>query len=364
MIVLFFCVFEIILRLFIPQNDHFYQSDSILGSSLIPNKEGVWAIEGETIPIQINSHGFRGWDYLHEKSENSFRIAILGDSYIEAFQVSEEKMFGSKLENALNQLDNGMNYEVLSFGVSGYGTIQEYLMFNDRIKQFEPDLVVLAITGGNDIRNNLFSLENEPQKPYFSINNDDLELIEPVISDSVLKDINKYLLNYFHSYRFLTYRFYRVIALQNIKDESDIPIDYFVYGCDYNDEWNNAWDITKTTIIKLENDVQATGNNFLILNLTSYMQTHEEEGLELVMEQYPAMKDMCWDINKPNSILEQFVNESSIPYLDLLPIFIEKYHTDYQETHFESDGHWNELGHELASDVLYNFLIENSYIQP
>ena len=69
---------------------------------------------------------------------------MLGDSFIEAFQVPFEKTVGEVLGRELSTL-RGTPVEVLNFGVGGYGTTQELLTLKQQVWKYSPDLVVLAV---------------------------------------------------------------------------------------------------------------------------------------------------------------------------------------------------------------------------
>ena len=56
-----------------------------LGSTLRPNAEGWWTKEGFTY-VKINSRGFRDYEHALQKPKDTIRIAILGDSFSEAFR--------------------------------------------------------------------------------------------------------------------------------------------------------------------------------------------------------------------------------------------------------------------------------------
>ena len=83
----------------------------------------------------------------------TLRIALLGDSYIEAFEVPFEKTAGEVLERRLSAL-RGTPVEVLNFGEGGYGTGQELLTLQHEVWKYSPDLVLLALTPSNDISDN------------------------------------------------------------------------------------------------------------------------------------------------------------------------------------------------------------------
>ena len=72
-----------------------------------------------------------------------------------------EDTFWSVMERELGQcaLFAGRRVEVINFGVSGYGTVQELMTLRHYVWDYDPDVVVLAFTTGNDVRNNLRALE-------------------------------------------------------------------------------------------------------------------------------------------------------------------------------------------------------------
>ncbi|PYQ23833.1 MAG: hypothetical protein DMF81_07510 [Acidobacteria bacterium] len=68
---------------------------SALDAYYVERKEGF--SEGH-----FNSHGFRDYERTWEKPPNTYRILVLGDSYVEAFQVPLERAFPALLEVRLN----------------------------------------------------------------------------------------------------------------------------------------------------------------------------------------------------------------------------------------------------------------------
>ena len=148
-------VSEVTLRLAGVSYPQPYAPDPYCGTRLRPDWEGWWRKEGSAY-IRINRCGFRQGDREPAKPPGSFRVAVLGDSFIEAFQVPDEQTFCAQLELRLQDSPvlTDRRVEVLNFGVSGYGTAQELLMLRHYVWQYQPDLVLLAFFPGNDLRNN------------------------------------------------------------------------------------------------------------------------------------------------------------------------------------------------------------------
>ncbi len=136
-----------------PASFRFRQFDPELGVSLIPGREGVHrrCYDGY---VYINSHGMRDRERAREKKTGIFRIAIFGDSVMEAVHVKPEETATDILEKKINQQAREQSFEVLNFSVGGYATYQEYLHYVRDAVQFEPDLV-LVVFNSNDLEGNL-----------------------------------------------------------------------------------------------------------------------------------------------------------------------------------------------------------------
>ena len=73
----------------------------------------------------FNSHGFRDYERSYQKDPNTFRVLILGDSYVQAIQVALSDSFPALLEQRLNENSTSMKFEVLALGMNGSGTAEE-----------------------------------------------------------------------------------------------------------------------------------------------------------------------------------------------------------------------------------------------
>src|SRR2546423_4830587 len=134
-------IFEVFLRAVGFTYPIFYQPDEVCGYALRPRMQGWYRKEGAAF-VRINSEGLRDREHSKQKPPNTFRIAVLGDSYAEAFQVEQDAAFWSVLERRLNDCSvlEGRKVEVINFGVSGYGTAQELLTLRERVWDYSPDV--------------------------------------------------------------------------------------------------------------------------------------------------------------------------------------------------------------------------------
>jgi hypothetical protein len=149
-----------------------YEPDPLVGWSGRPGAEGVYLDEGGA-EVRISSAGVRDRERIAVKPRDVWRVAVLGDSYTEALQVAEDRRFTSVMERLLARCDagRGRRVEVLNFGVSGFGTAQEYLLLKNRVLRYAPDVVVLAFLPGNDITDNVRSLDpTMAARPYVTLN--------------------------------------------------------------------------------------------------------------------------------------------------------------------------------------------------
>ncbi len=125
-------------------DQEFLQPDPCTGTAPMPGKHVTWRQEGFSRTI-FNSFGMRDKERLITKQPNAFRIAVLGDSYVEALQVERSKSFCQLVENLLNTDLPNTHVEVLNFGVSAYNLGQMYLRLKHLAVDFKPDLVILSM---------------------------------------------------------------------------------------------------------------------------------------------------------------------------------------------------------------------------
>jgi hypothetical protein len=98
-----------------------------------------------------------GWYYPDFRLEpGSHRIALIGDTFIQALQIEPEQHLGIRLEDRINQTAQGDGEsEVLALGHPGYGPglYLDLEMADFALQAFDPDEMIVVMHMGNDLRN-------------------------------------------------------------------------------------------------------------------------------------------------------------------------------------------------------------------
>jgi hypothetical protein len=121
---------------------------------------GHWTPETETT-ITTNSLGMRDSREFAERAEPGVcRIALMGDSYFMGYEADVEESIAGFLEAEFEAA--GYDLDVLNFAVSGHGTAEMILQFENLAARFSPDVTVFQFHGSDyddNVRAGLFRLE-------------------------------------------------------------------------------------------------------------------------------------------------------------------------------------------------------------
>lgn len=178
-------VIEALLRIVDYNYDLGSAYDPYTGYGFRANLEGWVKTEStervRTDQFALRTYGYsddpRNYDRTLKKPENTFRIAVLGDSFTQSMHVDYTESFPYRLQESLNTCSAiSKTVEVLNFGISGFSNVQELLSYRHRARNFEPDIVLLVFHSANDLRNNYRKLERFPFAPYGEFRNGELHL--------------------------------------------------------------------------------------------------------------------------------------------------------------------------------------------
>jgi hypothetical protein len=125
----------------------FLQPDRTLGWKHVPGHRWQWSghhwyANEFSVTVQSNANGFRDAERAEAKPPGVRRVALLGDSFIEAVQVPMDQTASQRLEALLNAKGQA-RWEALNFGVSNFG--QYWLTWDHKAKRFDPDVVAVLV---------------------------------------------------------------------------------------------------------------------------------------------------------------------------------------------------------------------------
>jgi hypothetical protein len=130
------------------QSDLVRKVESVYRYELVPG----YRQEFRGVVTTVNQWGMRDQDYPREKPAGTFRIALLGASYEMGSGVNDGEDFSTLVEARLNEAQVSgryQRYEILNFAVGGYSILQNRQLLEDKVFDFQPDVVVVTGHSGD-----------------------------------------------------------------------------------------------------------------------------------------------------------------------------------------------------------------------
>lgn len=118
------------------------------------------------VNVTTNNFGFRDRPWTVDAPDDTIRIAVVGDSFIEAIQVPLEHTAVRQLETQLARRFPDERIETMNFGVSNYGVGQYLMVYDEYVRPFRPDYVVLFASYLNFTRTTQRELSSRLQEFY------------------------------------------------------------------------------------------------------------------------------------------------------------------------------------------------------
>jgi hypothetical protein len=375
---------EVALRIAGYSYPEFYQPDASRGYALRPGMKGWYRKEGKSF-VTINGDGLRDREHAKVKPPATFRIALLGDSYPEALPVSLEESFWAIMEKKLFECGafGGKRVEVINFGVSGYGTAQELLTLRERVWDYSPDLVMLTITTNNDISDNSRVLKKTDQIPYFVYQDNKLALDDSFKQtskfqwrQSVLNSIGRWIFDHsrliqaidqgHHGFKIWLASKRAKAVTSEVKidrpapaaSEDELGVDNVVYREPRDAVWEDAWRVTEGLIAMMSDDVRNHGAKFLVITLSNGIQVYPGAEVRQNFMQRVGVGDLFY----PDRRIGMLCQSEGIPVITLAPQMQAYADQNKMFLHgFAGNlgyGHWNQLGHRVAGELIAQDLCE------
>ena len=310
-----------------------------IGYTFIPELRARIPHEAGGYTVKTNSKGFRcEHEVTADKPPHTYRIVLFGDSFTAGDGVNNSQRYGDVLEKRFPGL------QVLNFGLSGTGTDQQYLIYQQFVKDIEFDLLMICPWVENIRRvaahYRLVNSRAEGQegylaKPYFELQDRKLNLHQvPVPKGTFTKDqlpqqdqdyvdvggphqLARELVN--------TYLKPLKSVIQTATKFQPVPA--------YDDPNNPDWQLMKAILIQWASE--SGGRPVLIAPIPMHHHIEQSAPADGIVQRFEELKQ-----------------HRNINVVNTLPRFWEEPAKDRKRCRFKTDPHLTPHGHQVLADAL------------
>lgn len=308
----------------------FWQYDAKYGWSHVPSATGRFASFGFDTTVTTNSAGFRGREVGLQKEPSTTRVLVLGDSYVWGFGVQDDEVFTSRMERLCQRV------EAVNFGVSGYSTDQQLLLFRDKGTAYGADVVVLVLAG-NDYEDNARSkVYVYYHKPAFVLEGDRLVLInQPVPQSNVVL------------------RTFAQVAQQSyVLTQLNRSIEALVRSAGSGPSAARSPSETKAAPAPARPYPRTAGQAITVRLVRELAAAVRSAGSQFVVVLTDGQGESARE-------LARAVADPTITYVYLDDVFRP---AEYERLHLPADFHWNSAGHALVAETVTRALVESKKV--
>jgi len=329
-----------------------------------------------SIAHKTNSFGLLSEEISLEKPADTFRIIVMGDSYTEALQVSDDKNYCRQLQDLLNSrgMPTNKKVEVLNAGVSGYSPLMHYLYFQRELAHLKPDMVIVQLFANDVYEDNetrarsIMSEEGLPLKisRYFLEKHyNKVVRADTFDANSPAYRLTKFFIN---KSRFFEYMYVKIINVrkqsafhQKMVRTRDFTNGYqfFILNPEHmltQDEAFRArtWGNTQHYLLALKGLVEDSQAQFMIFYIPMEMQLKLDKYGRHGLLYVSGFRGSYF-----NNMIKEFTQKNDIAFLDLLPSFKSN---KMLGLYLDGDGHLTESAHAIAAGTLFSYLADNAMV--
>ena len=304
---------------------HIFIYDEKLDYKNKPNFHGKFSGQlFNSVEINVNSLGFRDYEFDLEKTPDIYRIMVVGDSITFGAGVELEDTYVKETERLLLH-SNLRPSQLINAGVSGYHFEHYNLFIKDNVNKFHPDHIIVGFCI-NDIRP-----RDVVRQRYIVRATHRLPL------DSMIK----------HNVK-------RIIK----KSPSFQLFSHLIFSTKYKRQNYNAMWITQVNM-SWQNEILLRKLEDMFKEVSHFT---KEKGIRFSIIIFPEMNQLI-DPKKYSASrdsLLRFLNDLDIDHLDLYDTFGKK--EDFSKYYLKGDSvHFTVEGHRIIAEELKKFLVENYF---
>lgn len=272
------------------------------------------------------------------------RVLIMGDSFVEAMQVSTSMSF----YGLLNQSSISNSYIFYGCGVSGWSPSYAYnnlsgknLDYIQNLDDLEPDVVMYMIYIGNDLRN------ESPEAFDSDVGEKEVSGCEGRVPESE--------------------SFLRLIELLrkawyiNVYSRSTVPVQciddfYWPYIKEKPLAVRRGWSSIFKSIKSIKELTVKKGQRFIIGLIEPYPVAYGDNKFrDVVKYNYRLANTSAFDLSLPSSILKEYLDSINVEFINFSDTFRRD---DHQKHYYINDGHLSPIGHNSIKSAILELLLD------
>ena len=300
---------------------------------------GLAHLQGYDTRLRVNSDGFI--DREHYVQTPYYRIAFLGNSWVEAVQQEYEHRFAPLTEDYVHDRSDGKKVvEIMNFGVSNgspahaYGTIKTY------VGRYHVDEAWLFVTAA-DIRANT-PIDTPP--PFGATY---------VFADAAHTQLSDIRFGYVDPPAYV--RAQRVQATKEGKttDTGFAPVMAFHYSTERNPMYDRVWHDMELVVALVKKTLDAQGARMRIVYIPPAYEIDPARWEQYRRAALSAVgRDIPLDAALGEKRFAQLASSLGVPFISLVPLCREKGAAEMYSDHF------SRMGHHWVADHLAHVVID------
>jgi lysophospholipase L1-like esterase len=322
---------------------------------------------GQKVPWATNSKGFRNeQEFNYDKPDNVIRILSLGDSFAAGYRVGQDETYSALLEKRLNESQDSVRYEVMIASVLNPLIGLEYL--NKYGLKYQPDIVLLGITVGNDLSQCFMHLHDSGNKRLVGTNvlesnSFELSKLKDVMDEQLPSNSFNSALGLKEYYdKLVIPRMIKSVFSKNYQGESIYAIKGKTppYVHDYTHGLGMFLIQVPETVHESYEKLESVLNAYANLSKSAAFELHvsifPQRFQVNLLDQKKTIEDYhlnaeYFDWELPNKIIQRYCDQLNLNLIDPLDAFKRQAVVMYLPN---GDMHWNAQGHKEMSKVLFD----------
>jgi hypothetical protein len=347
------------------------RSDPLIGFRMPADLDMQARDEEGRYPFRLNSAGFRGPELPADgEPRPAERVLLVGDSFLNAWSVREERWVGTVLARELDA--RGRENAVHALSCKDIGTAQELLLLRAYGPRVQPTTIVLFLYPGNDLLNNTPALAGRSTvspgdyfRPYLVPRPaGDFETRYALPAVAAWRQLRLFAwgesmwLRGKERNELMSRLTGRPHLTTNLRLRRKLLIEeqYELFRPPAEDSpWREAWSITETLIRAHRDEARRFGARFFVVVIPHLQQVERgnftyANDATLTQAGLPRMHESL-DWNLPETRLEAFLHGEKMAHVVLLGELRREMRTR-RAAFYVPDGHLGGAGHEWMAALL------------